>query len=253
MSYSRKSASSGHSPPAASPGVSRPVSNTFWCRYSTILGAKLLKRTSPYHGNVVMVTDKLCVRYWRRVHLSEASTMRFVSQHTTIPAPEVLCAFEHSGMVYIMMERINGDMLGKGWLLSQLADMEGTASVDRASLYDCRVPGNSLRFGPFGTVQDFYQHLQRDMEFDPRLDTEVQDLFKQQDNTWPLSFTHGDLSSLNILARGDDIVGVIDWETAGWYPSYWEYTCAHQIDKFLQPMPEKLAMEQTRQKYFGDV
>lgn len=40
--------------------------------------------------------------------------------------------------------------------------------------------------------------------------------------TSPIVFTHGDLSSLNILARVDDIVGIIDWETAGWYPSYWE-------------------------------
>jgi hypothetical protein len=61
-----------------------------------------------------------------------------------------------------------------------------------------------------------------------------------------------------------DIVGIIDWETAGWYPSYWEYTSAHQvnpqnsfwadeIDNFLQPMPDELKMEQTRQKYFGDI
>jgi hypothetical protein len=47
-------------------------------------------------------------------------------------------------------------------------------------------------------------------------------------------------------------VGIIDWETAGWYSSYWEYTTAcqvnpqilswaHEIDKFLTPMPEELA------------
>ncbi|KAL2856737.1 hypothetical protein BJX68DRAFT_229393 [Aspergillus pseudodeflectus] len=102
------------------------------------------------------------------------------------------------------------------------------------------------------------------MEFDPTLDAEVRDLITQQNRSWPLVFTHGDLSSLDILARGDKIVGMIDWETAGWYPSYWEYTSAHQvnpqnsfcvdeIDKFLQPMPEQLKMEQTRQKYFGDI
>ncbi|KAH3488412.1 hypothetical protein KXW06_006040, partial [Aspergillus fumigatus] len=161
-------------------------------------------------------------------------------------------------------------------LLSQLAekiremrDLQppegmGVASVDGGSLFDCRVPGRSLRFGPFATTQDFHRHLRRGMEFDLRLDPEIQELIKQQSKTWPLVFTHGDLSSLNILVRGDDIVGIIDWETAGWYPSYWEYTSAHQvnpqnsfwvkeIDKFLQPMPEELAMEQIRQKHFGDV
>ncbi|KAL4796008.1 hypothetical protein BDV19DRAFT_378479 [Aspergillus venezuelensis] len=245
MSPSRKSASSERSPPAASQGVSKPVNNTFRCRYSTILGVKLLALMRPHHGSVLMVTDNLCVKYGRRVHLTEASIMRFVAQHTTIPVPKVLCAFEQSGIVYIVMERINGDMLGKGWVKRseklKLQPPEGTgiSSVDGGSLYDCRVPGLSLRFGPFGTAQDFHKHLRRGMEFDPRLDTEAQDFFKQQDNTWPLSLTIGNLSSLNILAPGDDIV---DRETA-----------ANEVDKFLQPMPEELAIEQMRQRYFGDI
>ncbi|KAF7714530.1 Aminoglycoside phosphotransferase [Penicillium ucsense] len=178
-----------------------------------------------------------------------------------------------------------GEMIGSGWvrrsedskaeLLSQLADkiremrelrpsQDRIASVDGGSLYDCRVAGPTLRFGPFDTVQDFHRHLRQVMEFDSRLNSEIQELIKQQSNSWPLAFTHGDLSSLNILVRGNDIVGIIDWETAGWYPSYWEYTTAYQvnpqnsfwineIDKFLQPMPEELAMERVRQKYFGDI
>lgn len=233
-----------------------------------------------------MLTSGLCVKYGRRVHLSEASTMRFISQHTSIPVPKVLCAFTRSGWTYIVMERIKGDIIGSGWirrsehfkakLLSQLAKMicemrdlqppegMGVASIDGGSLFDCRIPGHSLRFGPFNNTQDFHRHLRRGMEFDSRLDPEIQDLIKQQSKPWPLVLTHGDLSSLNILVRGDDIVGIIDWETAGWYPSYWEYTSAHQvnpqnsfwaneIDKFLQPMPEELAMERIRQKHFGDI
>jgi thiamine kinase-like enzyme len=184
------------------------------------------------------------------------------------------------------MERIKGDIIGNGWvkrskdsktkLLSQLdkkiREMRqlqppkgiGVASVDGGSLFDCRVPGTSLRFGPFESVQDFHRHLRMGMEFDSKLDPEIQQLIGQQSKSWPLVFTHGDLSSLNILVRGDDIVGIIDWETAGWYPSYWEYTTAHQvnpqnlfwaneIDNFLEPMPEELAMERMRQKHFGDI
>ncbi|KAK2762633.1 hypothetical protein FQN54_000806 [Arachnomyces sp. PD_36] len=184
------------------------------------------------------------------------------------------------------MERIKGEVIGSGWirrseeskakLLSQLKQMiqemrdiqppegMGIASVDGGSLFDCRIPGSSSRFGPFAIIQDFHRHLRRGMEFDSRLDLEIQNLIKQQSKHWPLAFTHGDLSSLNILARGDDIAGIIDWETAGWYPSYWEYTCAcqvnpqnsfwvNEIDKFIQPMPEELAMEHIRQKHFGDI
>lgn len=205
--------------------------------------------------------------------------MRFISEHTSIPVPKVLCAFVHSGWTYIVMERTKGDVIGRGWakrseeskarLLSPLKSMIievrelqppeniGVASVDGGSLCDCRILGLSLRFGPFDTTQDFHRHLRMGMELDSRLDPEVQDLIKQQNHTWPLKFTHGDLSSLNILVRGDAIVGVIDWETAGWYPSYWEYTAAckvnpqnffwiHEIDNFLLPMPEELAMERIR-------
>ncbi|KGO75058.1 Aminoglycoside phosphotransferase [Penicillium italicum] len=274
------------SPSTASLNSSKPVKSNVLYRCSTLLAIQILKRIRPREGNVLMLTDRLCVKYGRRVHLSEALTMRFISQHTSIPVPRVLCAFTRSGRTYIVMERIKGDIIGSGWvkrsedskaeLLSQLAgkvremrDLQPSqgnrvASVDGGSLFDCRVPGPSLRFGPFDTVQDFHRHLRMGMEFDSRLEPKIQELIKKQSKSWPLVFTHGDLSSLNILVRGDDIVGIIDWETAGWYPSYWEYTSAHQvnpqnsfwvneIDKFLQPMPEELAMERIRQIHFGDI
>ncbi|KAJ5169369.1 Aminoglycoside phosphotransferase [Penicillium coprophilum] len=273
------------SPSTALPGASKAINGNVLYQWVTLIAIKTLRRIRPRKGTVLMLTDRLCVKYGSRVHLSEASTMQFISQHTSIPVPKVLCAFTHSGQTYIVMERIKGDMIGKGWvkrseeskakLLSQVREMvlemrtleppEGTkiASIDGGSLFDCRVPGTSLRFGPFDTIQDFHRHLRMGMEFDSRLGPEPQELIRQQSKSWPLVFTHGDLSSLNILARRDDVVSIIDWETAGWYPSYWEYTTAYQvnpqnsfwvneIDKFLQPMPEELKMERIRQKYFGD-
>jgi fructosamine-3-kinase len=211
--------------------------------------------------------------------------MRFISQATSIPVPKVLCAFTHGGSTYIVMERIKGDMIGTRWvyrseesktkLLAQLKKMVeeirglrppegmGVASVTGGTLFDCCLPGASLRLGPFSSVQDFHRHLREGIDFDPGLDLEIQELIKEHDRDWPIVFTHGDLSSLNILVRGDDIVGIVDWETAGWYPSYWEYTTAcqvnpqnsfwiHEIDKFLVSMPRELEMEHIRQKYFGD-
>ena len=233
-----------------------------------------------------MLTDRLCVKYGQHIDLSEAAAMRFISQNTSIPVPKVFCAFTHKGCSYIVMERIKGDMIGIGWvnrseeskikLLTQLKNMVhemrelrppegiGVSSVIGGPMFDCRLPGASLRFGPFSSVQSFHRHLRGGIEFDPGLDCEIKELIRQHDRDWPIVFTHGDLSSLNILVHGDDIVGIIDWETAGWYPSYWEYTTAcqvnpqnsfwiNEIDKFLTPLPEELRMEKTRQKYFGDI
>ncbi|KAJ5088797.1 hypothetical protein N7456_012413 [Penicillium angulare] len=281
--------SSSHNGPPPSPSLvslsaSKPVNSNVISRSLTLTAIKVLKRLRPREGQVLMLTDKICVKYGRHIHLSEASTMQFISQNTSIPVPKVLCSFNHSKKTYIVMEKIKGDIIGNGWvrrseysktkLLSQLAEQirkmrdiqppQGTkiSSINGESLFDCRLPGTTMRFGPFDTVQEFHRHLREGTEHDPRLPADVQDLISQHDNTWPLVFTHGDLSSLNVLVRGENIVGIIDWETAGWYPSYWEYTTAyqvnpqnsfwiHEIDKFLQPMPEELAMERTRQKYFG--
>src|SRR3954452_13593451 len=36
--------------------------------------------------------------------------------------------------------------------------------------------------------------------------------------------THGDLHPRNIIVRDCRIVAILDWECAGFYPEYWEYT-----------------------------
>ncbi|KAI1125834.1 hypothetical protein F5Y10DRAFT_246234 [Nemania abortiva] len=70
---------------------------------------------------------------------------------------------------------------------------------------------------------------------------------------------HGDLSGLNIIVRGDNVVGIVDWETAGWLPYYWEYSRAwnvnlyntlwqDEVGKFLDPMPYELAMDAIRRR-----
>ncbi|KAI9823442.1 MAG: hypothetical protein M1832_002453 [Thelocarpon impressellum] len=213
--------------------------------------------------------------------------MRFVAQHTSIPVPKVHCAFRRGGMTYIVMDRIDGEMLGRGWvfrtpeskaaILSQLKEMvaemrripcpegQGVANVDGGTLYDGRIAGTSLRFGPFRTIQEFHRHLRSGFAAHPDNPPEIRDLISQHEGPWPSPcFTHADLSSMNVLVRGDKVVGIIDWETAGWYPSYWEYATAwnvnpqnefwqEEIDKFLEPMPKELAMDYLRLKYFGDI
>ncbi|OCK80832.1 hypothetical protein K432DRAFT_296821, partial [Lepidopterella palustris CBS 459.81] len=67
--------------------------------------------------------------------------------------------------------------------------------------------------------------------------------------------------SMNVLVKGDNIEGIIDQDTAGWCPKYWEYATAYdvitynefwkdKIGKFLEEYPEAVEMEQLRQKYF---
>lgn len=89
-------------------------------------------------------------------------------------------------------------------------------------------------------------------------------MMAKQDGLWPPPvLTHGDLNPFNILVRGAQIVGIVDWEFSGWYPHYWEYTSAWHgnktrqawqevIPSFLEPDPDHPRMETTRQKWWGD-
>ena len=209
--------------------------------------------------------------------------MRFIRQHTSIPVPKVYCAFAHRGETYIVMERIGGQMLGQNWVLGRSAEAkarllgqlkayvqemrrlpppgEAIANVDGGPLHDVRIDDGDP-FGPFGDTQEFHRFLRNGFERAPGEQEEIATMIEMQRRDWgkPV-FTHGDLSSLNVFIRGDDVVAILDWENAGWLPSYWEYTAACQvapanafwaeyIDEFLEAIPEALTMERIRQRNF---
>ncbi|EME48351.1 hypothetical protein DOTSEDRAFT_67429 [Dothistroma septosporum NZE10] len=213
--------------------------------------------------------------------------MDYIARNTSVPVPKIYCAFKRKGWTYIVMQRVTGENLVRGWnsrttvsqakILLQLKEMVNSmrslsppspaiANVNGGRLWDCRLPGETLHFGPFDNVDSFHQYLRGGISAESSaLPAAVNELIQLHNREWPLPvFTHGDLSSLNIMADGDRITGIVDWETAGWFPYYWEYTTARQvnfrnifwreeIDKFLASWPEELRMEELRHAYFGDV
>ncbi|KIJ26497.1 hypothetical protein M422DRAFT_272420 [Sphaerobolus stellatus SS14] len=52
-------------------------------------------------------------------------------------------------------------------------------------------------------------------------------LFSSLPRNAPITLTHGDLLPCNIIVQGSEITGIIDWETAGFYPGFWEYCRMH--------------------------
>ncbi|KAL4862897.1 hypothetical protein BDV12DRAFT_190078 [Aspergillus spectabilis] len=167
----------------------------------------------PQYGPVLMLNDKVCVKYGRHVQLYEEPTLRSIAQHTSIPVPKVLCALADSELTYIVMGRIQGNMLGDGW--------------------EHRRPKPNTEAWSFRTVQDFYFHwyLRHGLEFDSRLDIEVQSLIRQQSQSWLLMFTHGDLNWERTTAK-----------QAVPTNAFWVY----KIDRFVQPWPKELFMEKLR-------
>lgn len=257
------------------------------------LGTHRYLQRKVNQSNRVVFVSKYCIKSTPFTTLAEANAMQFVSSHTSIPVPKVFCAFERAGRTYIVMERIVGQNLAQAWaerpetsktrIFAQLKSMVtklrsisppeaiGVANVNGGPIYDQRLPKQSS-WGPFRSIQDFHRELRNGLKVEDLLDhplaaelSELSELIDFHNQSWPAPvFTHGDLSSLNILVRGDDIVGIIDWETAGWMPPYWEYTSAWHVNpqnrfwqeevcKYLTPMPYELEMEKIRQQYFGDI
>lgn len=269
------------------------VNDTLIRRFLTLLALKTTARFYRYQGPCVPISKHLIVKTGPFVHLSEAATLRFVAEKTSMPVPRVHCAFVHKNRAFIVMDRIHGISLARVWETLSDADREavfgqlrsllgelrsltpppgaGIESCVGGSLRDSRIPRSWPRFGPFKTTQEFHMWLRhglRPEDHPERQDDqdwkEIREMVAKQDGPWPPPvFSHGDLNFSNILVRGSRIVGIIDWEFAGWYPYYWEYTSAwygnlmrkwlqDALPKFLDPYPEELKMEITRQKWWGE-
>ena len=269
------------------------VNNTFLRRLLTRTALRTTAKFYSEHGLCVPISKHRIVKTGHRVHLTEGATMEYLARNTAIPVPKVHCSFLHKNRAYIVMERIHGDELAKAWkslseeslesvfvqlrgMVQELRSLEpsqgtGVESCVGGSLYDSRIACKNPRFGPFKTIQEFHFWLRRDLKPEDLKEREkdqdwydVLEMMNLQDGPWSdLSFSHCDLSPTNILIREGKVVGIIDWEFSGWYPSYWEYTSAWfgsvmntewqgLLDKFLdRPRPGEFKMEEVRNKWWG--
>jgi aminoglycoside phosphotransferase len=269
------------------------IKNTFIRRISTLIALKTTAHLFKRNGACIPISKNLIVKTGPYVHLAEAATMRFVADSTSLPVPKVFCSFLHKDHAYIVMERIQGECIPTAWKhnsevsrekifdqlkilfqeLRELKPVDGTSveSCVGGTVREARIPRPLPRMGPFKTIQEFHLFLRdslRPDEATPKEDDEEwQDIIEmatKQDGPWPATvFTHGDLNPFNILVRGDEVAAIIDWECAGWFPNYWEYTSAwysnltraewqENLDKFLDTFPGELEMERVRNKWWGE-
>ncbi|KAF5550700.1 serine threonine kinase [Fusarium mexicanum] len=270
------------------------IDNTLPRRLLTLVALKTSARFYKHDGPCVPISKSLIVKKGPFVHLTEAATTQFVAANTSIPVPTIHCSFVHKTRAHIVMQRIRGTSLAEAWktlsevdlasIFAQLRRMleelralvppngAGVESCIGGSLRDSRIPRSRPRFGPFKTVQEFHRWLREDLEPDSHSAhieeqdwKDIKEMIAKQDGPWPSPvFTRGDLNPFNILVRGGQVVGIIDWEFAGWYPYYWEYTSAwlgnlirqgwqEPLTKFLNAYPLELEMEKTRDRWWGDL
>lgn len=130
-------------------------------------------------------------------------------------------------------------------------------STDYTPIHDEHV--HSLPCGPFDSIADVHKAIRGGPD-GPTGHDELDMMISTQDSrSYQVKFTHGDLAFRNILYEHGKITGIVDWESSGWYPDYWEYPMTWEsfwdnpdlrdrIDDFLEPFPEQLKMERTRRR-----
>lgn len=205
-------------------------------------------RIGKYLQHNVWKIENTVVKTGSNVRLTEALSMMFVRQTTSIPVPRVLDVFTREDQVYLVMEYIKGKSLQSAWrsltpeqrsniclelkgYLQQLRNLTPphpgvVEAIDGSACFDSRLQG---LFGPFISVDEFHSHFSHDVILaHPDRFPEYQEGFKRiAGKQYRTVFSHGDLGFYNVLVRKGKIAAIIDWEFAAWYPEYWEYTRSH--------------------------
>ncbi|KAI1404934.1 hypothetical protein F4819DRAFT_494538 [Hypoxylon fuscum] len=184
---------------------------------------------------------------------NEFNALKIVRRHTSIPVPEAVDIVFEQGDTndpfscpasYLLLTRVPGlqmwrcvNVLSERNIdritnqlkdyIAQLRDIPQSAKSDMAicntlgeACRDHRIRGASP-VGPFADEAAFSKML------------------RFSDDTarrgHKIMFTHADLNPRNILvdqtvlsdgSLGWSVTGIVDWETAGYYPEYWDYTKA---------------------------
>ncbi|KAJ5740190.1 Aminoglycoside phosphotransferase [Penicillium malachiteum] len=204
-----------------------------------------------FDHTVTRVSENLVVKSGKlRSH--EARTLCFITANTTIPVPKVHnVRWENDQAVAITMDYMPGKRLDQAWetldsdqklsiakelhsYINQLRELKGhyIGAVDRGKT----VTGRNvfIKAGPFDTEQQFNEFLLG------RIVRQAPDLLRHyaKHALWDnheIVFIYSDIAPENILVEGGCVTVILDWEDAGWYPEYWEYTRAF---RHLKPMPD---------------
>jgi hypothetical protein len=192
----------------------------------------------------------------------ELEGQRYAAANTTIPLPRLFRVHRYRDLWALEMQFFrNCDILQVCWrhysltqkeaivneisgFIAQLRRLEPphsnrVSSTDGNACRDIRI-GSAQRCGPFDDIAAFHKCVRGGVPDEHMAKIFGDEVAEVHQRDYKIRFTHGDLSAQNILVRDAKVVAIIDWECAGWYPEYWEYTKAHYNSVFLPEFYEML-------------
>ncbi|KAI0139091.1 kinase-like protein [Hypoxylon sp. NC0597] len=189
---------------------------------------------------------------WNTSLSNEYETLDLLRRRTDVPVPKPLEIVSDANDTYLVASRLPGQLVGYriDFLSDQklhdlVRDLQNCLKTMRSlqrdlhlqdtisnttgkAIYDGRIiaaveydESRGDFIGPFSTEDEFNQILRS---------PHIPDVVHRSGHK--IVFTHGDINMRNILVdKNGRLSGIVDWETAGWYPDYWEYTKARYVTK----------------------
>jgi len=258
-----------------------------------------------FESQAIYKINNHIVKTGGNTEMAEALTMKIVGEKTSVPVPRVLNAYRHEsgyGGTHgtIIMEQVEGEELGNIWddmtseeksaiieqlrgYMEELHAIEGSF-IGSVSNTMCENLMLNLYLGAFDRYDNeasFHEDIikalrkyedeesakwrsgQRELLKGPKVDL-VADFFRALP-PHKIVLTHGNFKPRNILVREGKVVAITGWDSAGYYPEYWDYMKAYYkafrgcrwdrdrasdfdwhkdraIDKILKPFPLELAV-----------
>lgn len=229
---------------------------------------------SKQPGAIIIRRGDFIEKTGRRVRPCEEAALRRVQHHTSVPVPTVYSSSFSENNGYICMSYVDGEPLDSLWdcceddekkalvcrqvwdLIYQLRTIPKPAEF--ANYFQCSADGtasNDVLIKPLpeqgrdslASDADLRQRIyeQYFCNFGRRYEEELPHMLPRSENT---VFTHADIAPrIILLGDGDDcpVIGIVDWENAGWYPEYWEYAniMKPSNDEYWQMWMERMAPE----------
>ncbi|KAJ5214729.1 hypothetical protein N7449_001898 [Penicillium cf. viridicatum] len=192
-----------------------------------------------YDNQIAQLPFGLILKWSDSTRIEEVLSMQ-VARKAGLPVPRVICYGDHPDTPYapvsILITRVPGEELGRVYETpsgedknSILEELKHYLEIIRgwSSLWGgqriCSLQGTSVRSVRVPT--HFAGHLSG-FSSDTKYNDTLNRAKKMSSLPHRIVFTHGDLKHHNIMVQGGKITAVLDWESAGWYPEYWDFTTA---------------------------
>ncbi|KAI4188407.1 MAG: hypothetical protein LQ346_005321 [Caloplaca aetnensis] len=168
------------------------------------------------------------VHPWKPQVESEAATIAFVKQAAPyIPTPNVIHKWCDKDRSFLIVERLGHSTLNDAW--GSLSTAQRNLAVEVVALFCQRMATNTSHLLSSVTgkcVGEPYLDASGSELVGPLTADQCRGAFSTSTAACPaidrFHFYHADLGPTNIMVSEDGIVeGVIDWESAGFYPEFW--------------------------------